>query len=720
MMETETAFRLSTGDDHIAVITLDVVGEKVNTLKAEFADQLRSVIAAARQDPHLAGIVFVSGKKDSFIAGADIRMIDNCASAEEAEAISQQAQAVMAEISALPVPVVAAIHGACLGGGLEFALACDIRICTDDDKTRLGMPEVQLGLLPGAGGTQRLPALIGVAAALPLILTGKTLRPRQALRLGLVDEIVSADGLLRIACKKAAAGKTTVRHLPLKQRLLSIGGVRQIYFRLARRQAEQKSHGHYPAVERILSLLEHHHPIPSADDYRQESRYFSELAMTPVSAALRRLFFISSALKKNQDLPPGTPPVSRVVVLGGGLMGGGIAAISALNAGVRVRIKDITDEGVRHAIHYCATLLQKKVRRRQLSEAQMSLQMSRVTGDTEWRGMGQCPLVIEAVFEDLKTKQQMVAEIEHHCLTDTIFASNTSSLSLQDIARHAERPENIIGLHYFSPVEKMPLAEIIPQPATSARTLAVTLAFARQQGKIPLVVADRPGFYVNRILTPYLNEAMHCLLEGEPVEVIDKALTDFGFPMGPFQLLDQVGIDVAAKISPVLYQAYGERFQAPERISAMINDGRKGRKNGRGFYLYPAKKPLVPRKLQADPRIYSLLNVTPKARQQPADIAQRCVLMMLNEAMRCLDEQVIRNEDEGDAGAVFGIGFPPYLGGPFNYIRQLGESEVISQLAQAAQRYGVRFSPCRRTEEADIQHRGELTGEHKLSVITPQ
>ncbi len=699
-MTTETAFRLTIGDDHVAVITLDVSGEKVNTLKAEFVDQLRTVIDAAREDPHLAGLVFISGKKDSFIAGADLRMIDNCQSAGEIETISQQAQSVMADIAALPFPVVAAIHGACLGGGLEFALACDIRICTDDEKTRLGLPEVQLGLLPGAGGTQRLPALIGLAEALPLILTGKTLRPRQALRIGLVDEIVSPEGLLQIARQKAIAGKTTPRRPDIRQRLLSVGGVRRLYFRLARRQADQKSRGHYPAVERILSLLEQHRAVPSAGDYQQESRYFAELAMTPVSAALRRLFFISTALKKPQDLPAGVVPVNRVVVLGGGLMGGGIAAISALNAGATVRIKDITPQGVRHAINYSAAILEKKVQRKHLRKAEMAQQMSRITGDTEWRGMSHCPLVIEAVFEDLATKQQMVAETEQRCMPTTVFASNTSSLSLQDIARDAERPENIIGLHYFSPAEKMPLAEIIPQPATSERTLALTLAFARQQGKIPLVVADRPGFYVNRILTPYLNEAMHCLLEGEPVEVIDQALVDFGFPLGPFQLLDQVGIDVAAKISPELYRAYGERFQTPERISAMINDGRKGRKNGQGFYRYPAKKTRFTHKMQADSAIYALLQVKPHARQTPADIAQRCILMMLNEAMRCLDEQVIRNEEDGDAGAVFGLGFPPYLGGPFNYIRQQGEAEILRQLEQAASQYGERFTPCRPVPES--------------------
>ncbi len=687
----QSAFHLQMRLDHVGVITIDVPGEKMNTLKAEFAGQITAIIAEARRDPQLAGLVLISGKADNFIAGADISMIDRCQSAAEAEALAKQGQEVMVALAALPFPVVAAIHGACLGGGLELALACDARICTLDDKTRLGLPEVQLGLLPGSGGTQRLPRLIGVQQALPLILTGKSLRAKQARKLGIVDDAVPQAILLETAIARVKKGKTSGRLLPLRDRLLHGPVARQALFALATRQTAAKTQGNYPAAKRIIEVVRIGLEQGSRAGHEAEARAFGELAMTSESVALRGLFFATTAMKKEPGGDATPRPVRSIGILGGGLMGGGIASVSAINAGLPVRIKDISLEGVNHALKTSWDLLSKKVKRRQITPAQRQQQMARITGGIDYQGFARRDVVIEAVFEDLTLKQQMVREIESHCQPQTIFASNTSSLPIEEIAAGAQRPENVIGLHYFSPVDKMPLVEVIPHLNTSGETLVTIVALARSQGKTPIVVADQPGFYVNRILAPYINEAMRCLLEGEPIEHIDRALVKFGFPVGPLQLLDEVGIDVGSKISPILQQAFGERFAAPAAFEAVLKDGRKGRKNRKGFYRYD--QPRWQRK-KPDASLYALLNITPQARQSEAQIAERCVMMMLNEAARCLDEQVIRCARDGDIGAVFGIGFPPFLGGPFHYMEQLGAVEQVNRLTRLMQQHGDRFAPC--------------------------
>ncbi|WP_409075885.1 fatty acid oxidation complex subunit alpha FadJ [Pantoea sp. C3] len=695
----QNAFHLQMRLDHVGIITIDVPGEKMNTLKAEFAAQIAAIIGEARRNKQLAGLVLISGKSDNFIAGADISMIDRCQTAQEAEALARQGQEVMASIAALPFPVVAAIHGACLGGGLELALACDARICSLDDKTRLGLPEVQLGLLPGSGGTQRLPRLIGVQQALPLMLTGKTLRAKQARKLGVVDDVVPQAILLETAIARVKQGKSNHRILPMRDRLLQGPLARQALFALAKRQTESKTHGNYPAAKRIIDVVRIGLEQGSRAGHDAEAQAFSELAMSPQSAALRSLFFASTALKKERGGEAEARVIQRVGVLGGGLMGGGIASVSAINAGLPVRIKDINLAGVNHALQTSWELLSNKVKRRHLSAAQRDQQMARITGGTDYQGFSQRDLVIEAVFEDLALKQQMVSEVEEHCLPHTIFASNTSSLPIAHIAANAQRPENVIGLHYFSPVDKMPLVEVIPHAATSEYTLASTVALARKQGKTAIVVADKPGFYVNRILAPYINEAMRCLLEGEPIDHIDRALVKFGFPVGPIQLLDEVGIDVGSKIIPILQQAYGERFAAPDAFDVVLKEGRKGRKNGKGFYLYGTDR----RQKKPDTSIYTLLKVKAAAKLDETQIAERCVMMMLNEAVRCLDEQVIRLPRDGDIGAVFGIGFPPFLGGPFRYLDQLGAAHVLNTLNRLKQQYGERFTPCEALEKAAQQ-----------------
>lgn len=687
-MNLPSALTLTLRPDGVGVIAIDVPDEKVNTLKAEFAADLLALIQQARANPHVAGLVLISGKPDSFIAGADINMIAACHSTEQATELAQAGQKAMAEIAALPFPVVAAIHGACLGGGLELALACHHRICTLDDKTRLGLPEVQLGLLPGSGGTQRLPQLTGIRVALDMILTGKTLNARAALRCGLVDDAVSPAILLEAAVQQALKPRAAAKRLPLGERLLTSRPGRALLFTLAQRQIQAKTHGNYPATKKILSVVRRG-LTPGGNGYLAEAQAFGELVMTPQSAALRSLFFATTALKK-EGFGAEPYPLKRIGVLGGGLMGGGIACVTATRAGLPVRIKDVNFSGINHALKTSWQVLTQAVKRRRLSAAQRQQQMALITGSTRYQGFRQCDMVIEAVFEDLALKQKMVAEIEANCGVHTLFASNTSSLPIADIAAAAQRPENVIGLHYFSPPDKMPLVEVIPHAGTSAQTIATAVMLARKQGKSPIVVADRAGFYVNRILAPYIIEALHCLRDGEPIEYIDRALVQFGFPLGPLQLLDEVGLDVGTHIMPVLRQAWGERFALPAGVDALWQDGRKGRKNGRGFYLYRNKGG----KKRVDSTLYRLLPVSVKHHLSSQNVSQRCVMMLLNEAARTLEEQGIASVRDGDIGAVFGIGFPPFLGGPFRYMDQLGIDEVINRLTMLTQQHGPRFTPC--------------------------
>lgn len=695
---TPTAFRLTLRPDHIGVITIDVPDEKVNTLKAEFVDQVNEVLNKAQQYAALEGLVIVSGKPDSFIAGADITMIAACSNAREAEELARKGQSTLAKIAAFPVPVVAAIHGACLGGGLELALACHSRVCSLDDKTALGLPEVQLGLLPGSGGTQRLPRLVGASKALDMMLTGKHIRARQAVRMGLVDDAVPHAILLDAAIARVKQGWKSKPTLPWQERLLNGPLGRSLLFSVVRKKTLAKTHGNYPAAERIIQVVRTGLDQGSGHGYQAEARAFGELAMTPQSAALRSLFFASTALKKERGGDAQPRELHRVGVLGGGLMGGGIACVTATRGGLPVRIKDISEQGINHALKYSWQVLGKRVRSKRMRPAERQKQMMLISGTTDYSGFDRVDIVVEAVFEDLELKQRMVAEIEQHAAPHTVFASNTSSLPIGQIAAKAQRPQQVIGLHYFSPVDKMPLVEVIPHAGTSEETVATTVALAHKQGKTAIVVADRAGFYVNRILAPYINEAARCLLAGEPMESLDKALVDFGFPVGPITLLDEVGIDVGTKIIPVLVNELGPRFAAPAAFDALLKDGRKGRKNGRGFYLYPSEGQQRQRGKRADSEVYSLLGVTPKAHLEPALIAQRCVMMMLNEAVRCLDEGVIRSARDGDIGAVFGIGFPPFLSGPFRYIDQLGAEKVVKTLLYLQQQYGEHFAPCERLQ----------------------
>ncbi|MBT2947044.1 fatty acid oxidation complex subunit alpha FadJ [Vibrio anguillarum] len=692
-MSTERAFHLTIDEQNIAWLAIDVPGEKMNTLQAAFAQEMQEVFATLEaQKTSLKGMVIHSLKPDNFIAGADVRMLNACQSASEAQALAKQGQEMFQTLSDLPFPVVAAIHGPCLGGGLELALACHYRVCSDADITRLGLPEVQLGLLPGSGGTQRLPRLIGLLPSLDLILTGKQLRAKKAKQLGVIDACVAETILLDVAKKYVLDNSGKKRHqanTSAKEKLISHTQLgRKLIFDQAAKKTKQKTRGNYPAADAILEVIRHGLDRGLKAGLELEAKRFGDLVMSSESKALRSIFFATTEMKKETGSDAKPQTVKRIGVLGGGLMGAGISHVSVAKAKDPVRIKDVSNDGVLNALNYNYKLFDKQRKRRILSKAQMQTKMAQLSGGIDFTSYQHIDVVIEAVFEDLTLKQQMVADVEANAKTSTIFATNTSSLPIQKIAAKAARPENVIGLHYFSPVEKMPLVEVIPHQTTSQETIATVVALAKKQGKTPIVVKDCAGFYVNRILAPYMNEAAQILMAGESIEKIDTALLDFGFPVGPITLLDEVGIDVGSKIMPILVQELGPRFQGPDVFDLLLNDNRKGRKSGKGFYTYKGKKKEI------DKSIYKLLKITPDAKQSDKEIALRCVLLMLNEAVRCLDEGVIRCARDGDIGAIFGIGFPPFLGGPFRYIDQIGIKKLVEMMNQHAEKYGDKFAPC--------------------------
>jgi 3-hydroxyacyl-CoA dehydrogenase/enoyl-CoA hydratase/3-hydroxybutyryl-CoA epimerase len=691
--EMKSAFTLDVREDGVAILTMDVPGESMNTLKVEFAEQIESVLQRINANSSIKGVVVISGKDNSFVAGADISMLAACETAEDATTIAKGGQDMFQRIEDMPVTFVAAIHGPALGGGLELALACHYRVCSDDAKTQLGLPEVQLGLLPGSGGTQRLPKLISVQQAMKMMLTGASVRAKQAKKYGIVDDMVPQSILLDVAIEMAKKPKPKRNgpKLDLMGKFLENTSVgRNLMFKQARKQTASKTQGNYPSPELIIDCIETGLSKGFKKGLEVEAKHFGNLVMSPESAALRSLFFATTDMKKETGVEGIKPaPLKKVGVLGGGLMGGGIAFVTTTKAGLPARIKDIRSEGIANAIKYSFDILNKKVKRGFMHKSEMQKQMALLTGSVDYAGFSDADVVIEAVFEDLMLKQNMVAEIEANCAEHTIFASNTSSIPITKIAAKAKRPEQVIGLHYFSPVDKMPLAEVIAHDKTSNLTISTTVELAKKQGKTPIVVKDGAGFYVNRILAPYMNEAAEVLLSGEPIAHIDKSLVKFGFPVGPVKLLDEVGIDVGTKIGPILQAQFGDRFASNPGFDKILADDRKGKKNQRGFYDYSGKKPGK----EVDSSIYTLLGITPASKMSHEQIAERCVLLMLNEAAMCLDEGVVRNARDGDIGAIFGIGFPPFLGGPFRYMHTLGIAHVVARLEHYQGLLGDKFTP---------------------------
>jgi 3-hydroxyacyl-CoA dehydrogenase / enoyl-CoA hydratase / 3-hydroxybutyryl-CoA epimerase len=691
----QRATNIEITDQGVAVVTIDTPG-KLNVLSPPVFKELDGRFEEIASNKDVKAVAIVSGKKGSFVAGADINYLATIKTAEEGAEMSRAAHGVFHKLENLGVPVVCAIDGICLGGGLEMALACHYRLVSDNPNTVLGLPEVQLGLIPGAGGTQRLPRLIGFTESLDKILTGKKTRAKKAYKLGLADELVPVELLHSRALKAAAelAEKKGLawerqegRQKDLTTKLAEAYGVRSAIYTKAKSDLRDKTKGHYPAPMFALEAIRTALRTDLAEGLEEEAKYFGEAAVTPVSKSLIHLFNTTTQLKSDSgiDTDADAVKVKNAAVIGGGLMGSGITTVLS-DVGVRVRVKDISEDTLGKTYKYLNKYLEYKVKRRHYSEFERDVRMSRVTASTDYSGFKNSEIAIEAVFEDLDLKHKIVQEFEKNFDEKAIFASNTSSLPIADIAKGAKRPENVIGMHFFSPVEKMQLVEVITHEGTADWVTATTVALAKKMKKHTIVVRDGAGFYTSRILAALCNEAVRCLYDGAAIEKIDKALEDFGFPVGPMRLMDEVGIGVVTKVMGIMMKAFPERFEAPEGWGDVL-EGRQGKSSGLGFYKYNGKN------RTPDRSVYKALPDPERHKLEGEVIAERCAYAFLNECAFCLQEEILRNPRDGDIGAVFGLGYPPFHGGPFHHMDTLGLSNVVEVLERLAESHGKRFAP---------------------------
>ncbi len=699
-------------DAGIAYLEIDLPDEKVNMLSSNVMTELKALLSGDLADKSIRALVISSAKPGVFIAGADIGEIERLKNSEDAYGKSRQGQAVFNALESLPYPTIAVIDGACLGGGLELALACSFRVVTDHPKTRLGLPEVSLGILPGWGGTQRLPRLIGLIQALQMILSGKPVSGPKAVRLGLADALVPHEFVAEKAraftgrCLKAGS-RLSIRRKRQSHRVQRVWPVRTIVISRAQKQAEKKSKGNYPAIPAILSLMEDTCSSGLANGLELESQAFSGLINTRVSRNLISLFHTDTNLKKDRGIDAEvTPrPVRRAAVLGAGVMGGGIAWLFSKN-GRPVRVKDVSWEAVGKAFAEANDYYRQLVRLRKMKPGEVTLNMHRISGTLDYSGFSGADIVIEAIVEKMAAKKAVLAEMEGEVAEGTVICSNTSALSISEMATVLKRPERFVGMHFFNPVNRMPLVEVIAGQQSSAEAVATVVALAHELRKTPIVVKDSPGFLVNRILLPYMNEAALMLQEGVAFERIDQLAENFGMPMGPFALADVTGIDVGYKVIQELESVFAPRLQAAPVLDRFIQAGLLGHKSGGGFYRYEGKKRSV------NPDAVKLLEGFRRKDVPDDEIIDRLILIMLNEAAMCLEEEIIERVDYLDMALITGIGFPPFRGGLLRYADQRGLSETVWRLESLKGAYGDRFKPCERLKKMGSQEMNfyEATG----------
>ena len=686
--------------DGVAWLTIDIPGQRVNTLSTGFMKWFSGQLSDLAESD-CKGLVIRSGKPGNFIAGADIEELQTFEDVSQVAEMLRYGHRLLFELSALPFPVVAAIDGACLGGGLELALAADWRVAADTSKTKIGLPEVQLGLIPGLGGTQRLPRLIGVPAALDMILTGRQLRARKALKLGVVDELCHPAALSEAALRLVARGERTRHKSQGKQGLAAKVGdllahtplADKLVYDKARSSVRQKTGGHYPAPLAAIEVVRAGLGHSLERGVELESEAFVELVVSEVAKNLMGIFFMKNAVEgRAAEIAKAGRQVDRTAVLGAGLMGAGIAQ-GLVHKGYSVALKDRDFESLSRGVQYVGDRFRELKKRRRYNQVEVKEAMARLHPTVEYGPLAHVDFVVEAVFEKLEVKHQVLAETEAVAGEKLIFATNTSTLPITEIAAGSAHPENVVGMHFFSPVHKMPLLEIIRHPKTSAETLATTVALGRAMGKTVIVVEDGPGFYVNRVLGPYIQEALWCLTEGARIEEVDSALKGWGWPVGALTLLDEVGLDVGSHAARVMEEHFGDRLDMPPALEALIAEGRKGRKGGRGFYLYEKGERRGP-----DESIYPLLDWE-EAPMDPEEIAERCWLQMLNEVARTIEDGIIVHPDEVDIGLIFGVGFPPFRGGILRLADRMGLDTVVERLRHWESLKGRRFAPAERLVE---------------------
>jgi len=691
MTPTDAApIRLSI-EDAVAWVTIDLPGEKVNKLSRAVMERLREVLSELESHSGLIGAVFTSGKDGMFLAGADVAEIQEVRTAEEAEEAVGAGQAIMDRIERLPFPVVAAIGGVCLGGGTEVALACKGRVGTDHPKFQIGLPEVNLGIVPAWGGTTRLPRLVGIQSALDLMLTGRGIDARKAEKIGLLDRAVPHGRLREQALAlldELARGKAPARKKRTIPGWLLEGNPvgRAILFSQAQKRVLARTGGHYPAPLAILGIVEKGRTSKSHSLSLERERV-KELLPGEVSKNLVHLFFLNERAKKDRGIESDAEPetIDATALLGAGTMGGGIARLLA-SRDLPVRLKDVSPEALGAGLKAARKIFEESKTRRRMSAWEVEARMALIAPTLDFRGFARCDLVLEAIVEDMEIKKSVLRELEPRISKDCLIATNTSTLSVSEMQSVLAHPARMAGFHFFNPVDRMPLVEVIRGRSSSDRTILTLVALAKRLGKTPVVVNDGPGFLVNRILGPYLNEASYLLLECGDVEAVDRAFLRFGMPMGPLRLLDEVGIDVAQKAGMVLARAFGDRAEPSGILSLLVKAGRLGKKTGAGFYRYKNER------AAPDPEVASLLRAK-RGPLDPEEAVERALSLMVAEAARCLDESIVRSPGELDLAMVMGTGFPPFRGGLLRYAEKYGLERVASDLETWRARKGLRFAP---------------------------
>lgn len=677
-------------DNGIATLCFDLEGSPVNILSSDVLRSLGAKIDELNKNQDIKLLKFTSAKEGVFIAGADISQIEGLRDEEEAYDLVREGQQVLSKISALPFPTVAIIDGACMGGGLELALCCDYRLATEGPKTKIGLPEVNLGVLPGFGGTQRLKRLTGLSKALELILGGKILNGKKAHKLGIVDGCVP-QGYLEFKEKsfceqvlnepekivaKRKQGTLLDRFLPF------------VVFTYARKDVMAKTKGKYPAAIAILDLFEATKDKGVEEGLEYEARAFSKLVVTDISKNLIGLFYASEALKKERGVKRKVNPIpiNLINVIGAGVMGSGII-FQFSKIGKLVRMKVRRYEQAAEAMTSIQKVYDAIMKRGRLSSHEIGIKMGHISYTTEFDGFKHCDLALEAIVENKEAKQELYAQFEDIMDEKAIIASNTSSLSISMLSEKMHHPERFVGMHFFNPVPRMPLVEIIPGEKTSDKTIATVVALAKEAGKTPIVVGDCAGFLVNRILLPYINEAVRMFEEGADFERIDSLILDFGMPMGPFTLADEVGLDVGYKVAKVLEDAYGERMKVSSILDRVYQQMQLlGKKSGKGFYIHGKKR-------EANGEVKKL--VYSKRQFDEKEIVDRALLIMVNEAAMCLQEGIVDNAQYLDMAMVMGTGFPPFRGGLLRYADTVGIESIVITLESLAKNHGIRFEPAK-------------------------
>ncbi len=696
------SFTLHVGRDGLATLVFDVPGKRANVISLSVLEELEQVVEDLGERRDVSCLVLLSGKESTFIAGADVEQIAAVQDPAVAESFTRRGQAIYGAWERLPFPTVAAVRGTCMGGGTELCLASTFILLSDRPELRIGLPEVRLGILPAWGGCTRLPRRIGIAAALDMILTGKAVSGRSALKSGLADALLPDAQFLALVRDFALAHRDGDRRAPerpdLKELLLERNPLgRKVLFDQARKKTLAETHGNYPAPLRALEVVRIGIEHGRAAGLEAEARAAAELATSPVCKNLLYVFKLTEDAKKSALAPGGTPkPVREVAVLGAGVMGGAIAQVIAEQTALPVRLKDIRADALAAGMAHAAERFRRQVERRRFTKDEAKRRMALLRPTLVYEGLGACGLMIEAVVENVEVKQTVFAEAAAALPQDAVLASNTSSLSIEAIAAKTPQPERVVGMHFFNPVHRMPLVEVVVAPQTSADAVETVAAFARKLGKTPVRVANKPGFLVNRLLGFYMAEALWLLHEGQRIEEIDRTMMAWGMPMGPIALIDEVGIDVAVKVAHILSDAFPGRLPLPPWGDQLPNPERLGAKTHKGLYKYKDG-----RRTDPDPDVYTAIPDGGRGgAADPSRLVDRMVLRMVDEAALCLDEKVVGSAAELDLAMVLGTGFPPFRGGLCRWADHQGVGRLVAELERLTTAVGERFEPSHALREA--------------------